>query len=582
MSRDPLTAAKDVVPGTGGRPAADLDIVTMQLIERRLTSIADEMMYTLVRTARSTAAVHEYDCSAALLDASGALLAQGQASAGHMGAMRAVVPSILAKFGAHINPGDVFIVNDPREGGMHLPDIYAVKPVFDARVLVAFAGTLIHHVDVGGRTPGGVAPDARSIFEEGLSIPIVKLYERGRINRTAVEFMRANVRMPDTLLGDIQGQVAACAIGEEGVLALVAEHGRVRLGEYVAYLFDYTERLTRAIITSWPDGEYCFVDHLDDDGISGKPVRFEVRVVIAGDEVTIDFTGTSPQVQGAFNGSEAHTVACAMIPVRYALATDIPSNDGYFRPVRVIVPAGSIGNPRHPAARGARGATGRRLEEVVLGALGKALPGLLPACPAGDVDMLRFGRVLADGQSQVVSDNVWGVPGGRPSSDGPDGLATSGRSIANVPVELLERSFPLRVLRYGFCPDTGGAGRFRGGLAIEREWEILADEVSVTVRSDRRRFPPWGVASGAAGSPSSNQLYCAADRSVTELASKINRTLYRGDRLVHRTAGGGGYGSVAQRDPDAVRSDVREGKLTIEAARTVYGVTIAPNPCAKL
>jgi N-methylhydantoinase B len=566
------------IPSPGPSNPVSVDVITVQLIERRLTSIADEMMYTLVRTARSTAAVHEYDCSAALLDASGALLAQGQASAGHMGAMRAVVPAIRARFAKSINPGDIFLVNDPREGGMHLPDIFAIKPVFCGRELVAFSGTLVHHVDIGGRTPGGVAPDAKSIFEEGLSIPVVKLYERSRLNRTVVDFLRANVRMPDILMGDIHGQVAACSIGEAGIRALAEAHGVAGLAGYFEYLFQYTERLTRSIIDSWPDGEYSFVDHLDDDGISTDPVRFEVRVVIAGDALTVDFTGTSPQVKGAFNGSEAHTIACAMIPIRYALGTDIPSNDGYFRPVTVIVPPGSIGNPRHPAARGARGATGRRVEEVVLGALGKALPGRLPACPAGDVNMLRFGRVLSTGESQVVSDNVWGVPGGRPHADGADGLATSGRSIANVPVELLERSFPVRVLRYGFCPDTAGVGQFRGGLAIEREWEILAPNVAVTVRSDRRNFPPWGTAGGAKGAPSANKLYTSAEGSTVDLPTKVNRSLQTGDRLWHRTAGGGGYGPVSLRDPVAVQTDVLEGKLTVQSARDDYGVTINESP----
>ena len=549
------------------------DIITFEVLKHSLASITDDMMLTLQRTGYSPTTTQAFDFSVVVCDPQGRMLVQGLAVAGHMGSVPAAVEATVRKFGKETQPGDAFLINDPYEGGMHLPDIFVIKPVFVDDLLLAYVCSVVHHTDVGGRAPGSMAHDSTEIYQEGLRLPPVRFYEQGRLNPTLVDIIAKNVRIPEKVLGDLRAELAACTIGEQRLLELVEEFGREPLMGYFESLMDYSERVTRSIIATWPDGTYTYTDHIDEDGTEGgKPIPLKATVTIHGDSITVDWTGSSPQVRGAINCTLSWTVACTCAAVRSALAVDIPNNDGYFRPIEVIVPQGTILNMRHPAACAARGMTGHRIQDAVFGALAQAIPDSIPAASQGGTSTGRFGVQGPDGTAKVYYDNVYGTRGATPRNDGPEGLAELGYNLSNVSIEVEEAAFPMRVLRYGLVPDSEGPGEFRGSLSILREWEIMAPEMNITFRSDRRKFQPYGLHGGMAGQPSASYLNGVGDESL--LPTKINMRFKQGDTLLHSTPSGGGWGNPMERDPQAVLKDWLLEKVNAVHAREAYGVVI--------
>lgn len=555
-----------------GRAAPTHDIITFEVLKHSLASITDEMMLTIQRAGYSPTATQAFDFSVAICDPKGQMLVQGLAVAGHLGSIPTAVEATIRKFGPDTKPGDIFLLNDPYEGGMHLPDMFVIKPVFVDDEIFAYTCAVLHHTDVGGRAPGSMAHDSTEIYQEGLRVPPVRFYEGGRVNRTLTDIIAKNVRIPEKVIGDLRAEVAACTIGERQLTELVQTHGRDRLLYYFGALMDYSERIARSIIMTWPDGVYTFTDYIDDDGLDPDPIRLNVTITIHGDSLTVDYTGTSPQVRGAFNCTPSWTRAWTYASVRAALGVDIPNNDGYCRPVEVIIPEGTILNMRHPAACAARGLTGHRIPDLVFGALTQAIPDRIPAASQGGVSSARFGVYSSEGRAQVFYDNVYGTRGATPRNDGPDGLAELGGNLSNVSVEVEESSFPLRVRRYGLVPDSEGPGKYRGSLAIFREWQILAPQANVTLRSDRRRFPPYGLWGGGAGQPS--MTYLNPDTENRVLPSKINMRLVSGDVLFHVAPSGGGWGGQLERDPAAVLGDWLMDKITTRHASETYGVAI--------
>jgi len=548
------------------------DIITFEVLKHNLASITDEMMLTLQRTGYSPTTTQAFDFSVAVCDPHARMLVQGLAIAGHMGSVPTAVEAIIRKFGHETRPGDVFLLNDPYEGGMHLPDIFVIKPVFMDGYLLAYTCTVVHHTDVGGRAPGSMAHDSTEIYQEGLRLPPVRFYEQGRINSTLVDIITKNVRIPEKVLGDLRAELAASTIGEQRLLELVQQHGREKLMEYFEALMDYSERVSRSVIATWPDGTYAFTDYIDDDGIDARPIPLKVTLTIHGDSLTVDYTGSSPQVRGAINCTLSWTKACTYAAVRAALGVDIPNNDGYFRPIEIIVPGGTILNMRHPAPCAARGMTGHRIQDAVFGALAQAIPDSIPAASMGGTSTGRFGVYGPDGRAKVFYDNVYGTRGATPRNDGPDGLAELGYNLSNVSIEVEEVSFPLRVRRYGLVPDSEGPGKFRGSLGIMREWELLAPEMNITFRSDRRTFPPYGLHGGKPGQPSATRHNTDGDNRL--LPSKINMRFQEGDTLLHVAPSGGGWGDPLERDPEAVVRDWLLDKATAKHAREAYGVVI--------
>lgn len=551
-------------------PVAATDAFTTEVVRNALRSLADEMAISVLRTAHSEVIRDTMDYSTAIFDARGRLIAQGLTLALHLGAMPDAMRELLRKYDGDIHPGDVFILNDPDEGGMHLPDIFVFKPVFAGSRLIAFAGCIAHHVDVGGRVPGSNAPDSTEIFQEGLQIPILKLHDRGQPNVTLLAIIERNVRPPSVVLGDLRAQLAACHFAERGLLELERRHGADRLEQYMESVLDHAEEIVRQHIRAVPDGTYRFEDHIDDDGLGSDPIAIRVAVEVTGDEVVVDFAGTSGQVASALNSTASFTKAAVYAALLCSLRTaEELSNEGLYRPVTVHIPPGTILNGTRPAARGARALTGFRVIDAVFGALHQALPDRVPAAGEGGVTMLGIAETTSGRQSTVYVEFIAGGWGGWSGGDGLDGASPLGGNVSNVPVEMIELHHPVRVEEYALVPNTGGPGRHRGGLSVMRAMRFLGSHGTVQIRSDRRRFPPYGLDGGEPGAPSLNTLETADGEH--ELPTKFIRPIAHGDVIRHITAGGGGFGPPDQRDPRQIERDILDGKIDREHAARHYG-----------
>jgi N-methylhydantoinase B len=554
---------------------AELDPITREIVQHALTAAADEMAVALYRTAYSTIVRDCLDFSTSLCNARGEMIAQGVTIPLHLGAVPFAMETLFAKFGADMNEGDVFILNDPFEGGMHIPDIFMVKPVFHQGRPHAFAVSTAHHLDLGGRVPGSSACDNTDIFQDGLRIPWLKLYHAGVPDEGMFDLIAANIRVPHMTIGDLRAQLAACHIGERGVLELIRRHGPEAFAAYTDDLIDYTERLVRAEIAAWPDGSHTFVDHMDSDGVGGPPVRLEVTIDIEGDTFRADFTGSAPQVRGAINNTLSYTTSVVAVCLRSALSEEIPNTAGMFRPLEIIAPPGTVVNGVMPAASSMRGVTGFRLVDVVFGALAGLLPERIPAASEGGNSLVIIGGRRPDDSPYVFYELMSGTWGARPDRDGNDGLCNAANVASNIPIEEAECGYPVRIERYGLVRDSGGAGRFRGGLAIEREWRLLAGEAHLAIRSDRRDHLPYGLYGGGPGGGSINVLHHGNGDTTTEvLPTMISSRIAADQRLYHRQAGGGGWGDPLERDPEAVAHDVRNDKVSLEQARVQYGVVL--------
>ena len=558
------------------------DPVTLELIKNALDALVDEMALTLVRTAYSSNLKNSVDLSAAVCDTEGQLIAQGLTLPLHLGSVPEFMRAVIARFGGGMRQDDIYITNDPYEGGSHLPDMYLCKPIFlgDASP-IAFVVCIAHHTDIGGKTPGGNGCDATELYQEGLCIPMLKLYDAGTANQTILDFIARNVRIPRQVLGDLRAELACLHVGEQGVRALFEKYGVQQLLAYFDELLNYAERLARSEIAALPDGVYTFIDYLDDDGIDPDPIPIEVAITIRGDQLTADFTGTSQQVKGGINCPLSFTQSTTYACVRCLMGADVPNNGGYFRPITVIVPEGTIINPLPPGPVAARGLTGFRISNVVFGALAQAAPDRVPACEIGGdtgVSIGGYERVMRDGKTQmrgfVFLEFLYGSWGGRPDQDGIDGVASAVVNFSNNPAEVLEAELPLRIERYDYLPDTGGAGKHRGGLSLVRDFRLLAEEATLQIRADRTRYLPYGLHGGQAGAPSRSILN--PDSEARELPPKPTLTIQHGDLFRHIAAGAGGWGNPFERQPQAVLEDVLEEKVTLAHAREAYGVVIDP------
>jgi N-methylhydantoinase B/oxoprolinase/acetone carboxylase alpha subunit len=549
-----------------------IDPITREILQNALASAADEMSLALYRTAYSTIVRDCLDYSTSLCDAGGQMIAQSVTIPLHMGSVPFALATLFKKYGDSIDEGDIFIMNDPFDGGMHIPDIFIVKPIFWEGQRIAFVVSTAHHMDLGGRLPGSAACDNTEIFQEGLRIPWLKLYRRGAPDEAIFALLQTNVRVPHQTLGDLRAQLAACHIGEREVHSIVRRYGAATFARAAADLISYTERLMRAEIASWPDGHASFVDYMDSDGVGGPPVRFEVGITIAGDGITVDFTGTDPQVRGALNSTLSFTTSAVALCVRSMLQEQIPNTAGIFRPITVIAPPGTVVNGVMPAASSMRGVTGFRIVDTVLGALSGMLPERVPAAGEGGNSLVIIGGLRPDRSSYVYYELLAGCWGGRPTCDGNDGLCTPANVASNIPVEQAECEYPVRIERYGLVRDSGGAGRYRGGMAIERSWRLLDGQANLSIRSDRRAHRPYGLYGGQPGAPSTNVL-SRPDGDV-ELPTMIAMTMQAGELLYHHMAGGGGWGDPCARPADEVARDVRDDKVSLQAARELYGVAL--------
>ncbi len=554
------------------------DPVRLELVKNAIGSVVDEMVLTVVRIAYSSIMKDTMDLSSAFCDARGRMIAQGLSLPLHLGSIPDAMDAVRAEYGDTLAEGDIVVFNDPYQGGMHLPDIFMVKPVFVGARRIGYAVVVAHHNDMGGRVPGSSAADSTEIYQEGLQIPVLKLYSRGEPNATLISMIRRNVRIPDIVMGDIDAQVAACRIAERGMNELAARFGVEQLERYFDELLDYSERAARRTIRAIPDGVYSYTDYLDDDGVDfGRAVTVCANVHVAGDELTVDLAGTSPQVRGAINSTLSFAKSAVYFAIRAIMDSDAPNNAGFMRPIQVVAPEGSLLNPRRPGAVAARGVSGFRLIDAIFGALAQAVPEQPRAAGEGGTTSYSIGGYDDASRFILFREAIMGAWGGGFHREGIDGVANPAANISNAPVEMVENQAPIRVERYELVADSGGAGRWRGGMAVARQLRFFGAHATLQLRSDRRNFPPYGLAGGKPGCGSMN-LFNDGSATWSELPTKFTRALGKGEAFRHTSAGGGGYGEPCARDPALVLADVRNGKVSAAAAERDYGVVVAANP----
>lgn len=555
--------------------AQGIDAVTFEVLQNALDSIVDEMALTVMRTAYSGVVKDALDYSTALCDRNGDMIAQGLTIVAHLGSFPNAVQSVRARYVDRMFPGDVFILNDPYgSGGRHLPDVFIIKPVFVNEKLEAFSCVIAHHTDVGGIVPGSNSIFSTEIFQEGLTIPALKLYERGVVNEAILAIIEKNVRVPVKVLGDLRAEITAAIVGERAYLGLAKKYGAVPIRDFSDQLLNLTEQLARDEIRGIQNGTYRCTCHIDGDSALPEPVTIQVAVTIQDDHMVVDFEGSSPQVKAGINLPLAVTASSARGAIRTVLGPSIPNSAGFFRAIDVRAPAGSIVNSLSPAPCGAGGITDFRVTDVVLGALALAAPERVPADGEGGNTNFSIGGYNSRFEPFVYVDVFAGARGGGPWGDGLEGVPHPNSNTANTPIEMIEVELPIRVEEYAIVPDTGGPGKHRGGLAQTRQIRLLADDAVLQLRSDKRRFPPFGLQGGKQGTPSANILN--PGKGEEHLPPLASVRMKRGDVLKHVMAGGGGWGEPLERDPELVRLDVWNEKLSVEYAEREYGVVVDP------
>ena len=518
------------------------DAVELELFRNLFVSIAEEMGVVLRKTAYSANIKERRDYSCAVYDAAGNTVAMGDHMPVHLGAMPLSVRHAIEAY--RLGPGDVVIINDPFQGGTHLPDITAVSAVFIGRRSkpVFYVANRAHHADVGGMSPGSM-PLAREIYQEGLRIPPVLLVRGGVLDRGLMRLILANVRTPEEREGDLLAQMMSNRRGDERLRAIVHKYGLARVRRNMRELQNYSERMTRAAIRALPDGVYCFADFLDSDGVTERPVRIQVSITIRGDSAVVDFTRSDAQVAGPINANYAVALSATMYAFRCLVAEDVPYTAGLLRPIRVIAPERTVVNAGEPAAMAAGNVeTSQRITDVVLGALSQAAPERIPAASSGTMNNLSLGGW--DEQRKrpfAYYETIAGGMGASAAGPGESAVHTHMTNSWNTPIEAFERQYPLRVHRYEVRRGSGGAGRHAGGDGIVREIEFLTD-CDVTILSDRRTRGPYGLAGGVAGKTGRNTLL--RGRKHVKVPGKANFQVRTGDVLRIESPGGGGWGKL--------------------------------------
>jgi N-methylhydantoinase B len=552
-----------------------IDPFQLEIIRASFDTIAEDMALTLMRTAHSGIVRDSLDFSTSLCDALGQPLAQGVCTPMHLGSFYDAMRKLLTMYDGRIYQDDIFISNDPYEAaGQHLPDIYIAKPIFHAERILAWAVALAHHSDVGGIVAGSNALGAYEIFQEGLRLPILKFIEKGVRNQAIWDIISINVRTPEKVMGDLQAQISSCISGEREFLALVERYGVDEVLRYAAHLQDYTEELTRAELRDMPEGTYTFTDHIDGLGEKPVPVVFNLSITIKGGSAVIDWEGSSAQVKGGINPSFPFTKASAYAAFRSIMKADVPNCHGFTRAIEVRAPLGSLMNPTFPAPCGARGISGYRMIDCIFGAMAQAVPDRVTADTSGGATVPTIAG-YQNGRPYVFCETFMGTWGGAAEHDGQNGVPHMGANQSNVPIEMIETEYPIRIERYGLVPDTGGPGRHRGGLSLTREYRVLSGEAILSVRSDKRDYPPHGLFGGKPGAPSWNIVNPDRNRRVLPVLMTEVAELAEGDVYLHIMSSGGGFGDPLERDPQLVLADVKDEKVTLGHAREAYGVVVS-------
>jgi N-methylhydantoinase B len=563
---------------------SELDIITREIIWNALLSAAREMGVTMRQTSVSPIFNEGNDYSCAIFDREARLVCHGEFLPIHLGSLPYSVRYTLEEIGIdHLAPGDTVVLNDPFRGGSHLPDITMVTPIFFEGELVGYGANRAHHLDVGGTVPGSFYAQARENYSEGLRIPPVKLTRRGKLDDQIMRMILANVRLPENMSADLQSQVSANLTAVRRVLEVHERYGATAVGQAMSEIMDHSERRIRSIIATWPDGDYVGEDAMDNDGIVDEPKVVRVTVRVRGDHLEVDMTGSSPQAEGPLNSVLGYTASAVYMTIQAATDPTIEPNDGCYRPIAINAPLGTVVNPRFPAAC----TGGNELTHIIHMATFRALAeipreeGKAPrvvACDQGSSNNLLIAGHGEDGGRYVLYEYP---EGGWGAADGKDGLSAVFSIVGNtwnIPAEVVEMRFPIRLAQYELRQDSGGAGTWRGGLGVKRHYEVLSERAELSILGNRAKIPPWGLYGGKEGAPAAYVLNCGtADERLAApgfLSKGSGIPLSRGDVVCQWTAGGGGFGNPVERAPDLVAQDVRLGYVSPEAAERDYGVLL--------
>jgi N-methylhydantoinase B len=542
-----------------------MDKITLEVIGSALLTVAEEMGAALIRASYSTNIKERRDCSTAIFDARGRVIAQAEHIPMHLGSLLGTVHEILRRYPiAELYPGDMFIVNDPYAGGgTHLPDINLVAPVFAGEEPFGFVANIAHHADRTGER-------IRNIWDEGLRIPPIRLIERGRLREDVMELLLANFALPEERQGDFRAQLAVNRLGARRLGELIGRWGLDTVRAACEELLDHGERMIRAAIAAVPDGRYCFTDAMDDDGVTDAPIPIAVAITIDGDTMHLDFDGSGPESQGDLNVVRGALLATVYYGVKAILDPSIPANGGFYRAITVDAPEGTIVNARPPAPVGWRTQTCQRIADVIFGALARALPDRVPAAGNGaNAAMVFSGVDPARGGYYVYLETIGGGAGATAGADGPDGVQVHVTNTSNLPVECLEIEYPLLVHEYALVEESGGAGCWRGGMGIRRTIEVLGHEASFLGSLDRARIAPWGLGGGEPGG--CGAIVLRHHDESRALRSKVwGVRLAPGDRASIATPGAGGWGLSTERPVERVLADVEDGIISVERACIDY------------
>jgi len=549
--------------------------VSTEVIRGAFTFTAEEMGTALRRSAYSPNIKERLDFSCAIFDSKKRLVAQAEHIPVHLGSMSFGVRSGLECFRGTLREGDMILFNDPYLSGTHLPDLTLIAPAYHSGSLVAYVVNKAHHADIGGRAPGSLAGDATDLFQEGIIIPPTKLVKEGEIGDDIIDLILSNVRTPEERAGDLRAQVAANNLGIRRILDLVDRYGAERVQRAVEVTMDDSQMRMMSKIGEMPEGVYEAEDCIEDTGVEENPVTIRVKVTVKRDSIVFDYAGTDGQVEAPINAPLGVTISGVYYTMLCITDPTIPVNEGCFRPVEVMAPAGCILNPEKPApVSGGNVETSQRNVDVLFKVFSKIIPDRVCAAGQGTMNNICVGgRDSQTGKPWTFYETIGGGYGGRPSMDGVDGVQVHMTNTLNTPVEAIEASYPLRFQSYGLRRDSGGPGKWRGGCGIERSWTLLAPAATLSILGERIKLQPWGLFKGNSGARGEYLIEKRDDRTL-KLRSKCVVRMEGGDTLMVRTPGGGGYGNALERDPDMVLNDVLNDLVSIEAAREEYGVII--------
>jgi len=551
----------------------NIDIISLEITWNNLKSIADESYITLMKSAFSTNIKERHDHSTAITNSKGKLIAQAEnALPAHLASMGGLIQHVIDEYGENIFEGDIFIANDPHvAGGTHLPDINMAMPIFSKNQLMGFVANIVHHADVGGAAVGSMSGGLNEIYKEGLRIPLVRLYNKGKIVNDVFRLLLLNMRLSDERKGDLNAQISACRLGVKRVKELISKHDEVYLNNTFEEILKRSKIRMQAAISKIPDGDYSFTDYMDDDGLNTKNIKISVTIKKKGKKILFDFSDTDEQVEGNFNLTFNATQSSVCYSLKALLDPDLPNNSGIFDAIEIKIPKGSLLNCLSPASVALRLNTCQRVVDVVLGAFIDILPKQITGAANGANTSAVFAGINPNnGQRYVYLETLGGGMGGRYSKDGKDGVQVHLTNTSNLPVEAIEMEYPLRVEEYSFVENSGGAGKYRGGLGIRRIIRPIAHKCEFSGVGERFKHSPWGVFGGKPGKPGKFFIKHKNGK-ITKLSSKSS-SIYttEKDAIIMETPGAGGYGNPKKRSKENLLKDKISGKFSNSFIKKYY------------